>query len=131
LIILHGGLKRFASYYPHLKALLAAITQMQIMLITINAAPLEFVDLISRHDLKSICFDPKIRRGYFLSIPLRLLIANYDMAVCARSIFSNYDHRPSIPDVYTREWILSDVLRFTPEDGMSDVRNYMYTDRAM
>jgi hypothetical protein len=92
---------------------------MQIMLITINAAPFEFVDLISRNDLKSICFDPKIRN------------ANYDMAGCARNIFANYDHCPSVADVYSREWVLADVLRFSPEDGMPDVRNYMYSNRAM
>lgn len=104
---------------------------MQVMLVTINAAPLEFVDLISRNDLKNICFDPKIRKGYFLSIPLRLLNANYDMAVCAKNLFANYDHRPSVADVYSREWVLADVLRFSPEDGMPDVQNYMYSNRAM
>jgi hypothetical protein len=49
---------------------------------------------------------------------------------CAQNIYRAQD-RPSAADVYTREWILSDVLRFQPDEGTEVIRETYYVNKAM
>jgi hypothetical protein len=84
----------------------------------------------SRNGLKTICFDPKVRESFFVPSPLRLMRAAYDTEVCARTIAQAHD-RPSAAEVYTREWILADVLRFQPEEGTEDIRTTYFLGGQM
>jgi hypothetical protein len=130
LIALHGGVDRFVSYYPHLRVVLAGIVQMQVVLTLLSPTSVECLDIVERHEIKTLCFDPKIREAYMAPCPLRLLNAMYDMASCTRNMLRGYG-APSAADAYTREWILSDVLHFQPEEGTEDVKKTMDSDRTM
>jgi hypothetical protein len=130
LIALHGGIDRFASYYPHLKLVLAGITQTQVVLTLLSPTSFECLDLVKRHDLKPLCFEPKIREEYLAPCPLRLLNSIYDMASCTRNMLMGYG-APSAADAYTREWILSDVLHFQPEEGVEDIKRISSSNRTM
>lgn len=125
-----AGMEHFASFYPHLKLQLARTSQFETMHVLLSPMSIEVPRQASRNGLKSICFDPKVRESLFLAIPLPLMRAVYDTAVCARNIFQGNEH-PSAADVYTREWILSDILRFRPEEGVEDIQNTYYTGRVM
>jgi hypothetical protein len=86
--------------------------------------------LVSRNHIRGFCFDPQIRRRYFIPCPLRLFQALHDTTECAQIIYRAQD-RPSAADVYTREWILSDVLRFQPDEGAEVIRETYYVNKAM
>jgi hypothetical protein len=65
-----------------------------------------------------------------MATPLPLIRAVYDMVVCARVIFQG-NGRPSASDVCIREWILSDILRFKPNEGVKDIQKTCYPGRGM
>jgi len=125
-----AGMEHFASFYPHLRLQLAGISQFETMHVVLSPMSIEAPRQASRNGLKAICFDPKIRECFFVASPLPLMRAMYDMAVCARNIFHSRGH-PSAADVYTREWILSDILRFQPHEGTQDVQKTYYPGRTM
>jgi hypothetical protein len=125
-----GGMEKFASYYPHLKLPLSATLHFETMLVVLSPVSIDAPKLASRHGLKSLCFDPKIRENFFVTCPLRLIRAIHDTAVCTQNILKAHD-RPSAADSYTREWILSDVLRFRPEEGTEDIKKTYYSGKDM
>jgi hypothetical protein len=130
ILALSAGMEHFALYYPHLRLQLARISHFETMHVILSPMSIEGPRQASRNDLKSICFDPKIRQSFFTVSPLPLMRAVYDMAVCAHNVFQGHG-RPSAADMYTREWILSDVLRFQPEDGVRDIQETYYPSRVM
>ncbi|KAH7073583.1 hypothetical protein BKA63DRAFT_36278 [Paraphoma chrysanthemicola] len=125
-----GGMEHFASYYPHLRLQLARYSLCETMHFILSPRSIEEPRYASRNGLKTICFDPKVRESFFVASPLRLMRAAYDTEVCARTIAQSQD-RPSAADVYTREWILADVLRFQPEEGTEDVRKTYFLGGEM
>lgn len=125
-----GGMEYFASCYPHLRLQLASISHFETMHVVLSPASIEEPKRTSRNSLKSICFDSKVRESFFSASPLPLMRAVYDMAVCGRNIFQGQE-RPSAADVYTREWILSDILRFRPEESVEDIQRTYYSDKIM
>jgi hypothetical protein len=86
--------------------------------------------LVSRHSLKDLCFAPEVRDNFFATCPLPLLRTVYDMTTCARNI-SRAGDCPSAADLYTREWILADVLYFQPSEGIEDVRKTYCSGETM
>jgi hypothetical protein len=91
---------------------------------------LEDPKLVSRNHIGSFCFDPEVRRRFFVPCPLRLFQTLHDTIDCAQNIYRAQDW-PSAADVYTREWILSDVLRFRADEGTEDVRQTYYVNQVM
>lgn len=125
-----AGMEHFASYYPHLKLQLARTSQFETMNVILSPISVECSRQASRNGLESICFDPRIRQSFFMATPLPLIRAVYDMVVCARVIFQNHG-RPSASDVYTRELILSDIVRFKLNEGVKDIQKTCYPGRSM
>jgi hypothetical protein len=130
LIISAGGIENFASRYPHMKVLLAVFLHFENMHVALSPIPTEGVKLSSRSGAKAICFDPIVKKVFFTICPLSLMNPIYDMAVCAQNIHRAHGML-SEADMYTREWILSDVLRFRPEEGTQHVRNTYFPDRSL
>jgi hypothetical protein len=130
LLNLSGGVERFTFFYPHLKPLLAGTSHFHIMLTIVSPDCFERLDLLSRYEVETVCYDADTRRRCFSPSPRRLLRAVQDTARCARNIIQAHDHL-SVADVYTREWILSDVLRFQPSEGTTDIRETFHSDRTM
>jgi hypothetical protein len=125
-----AGMEHFAFHYPHLKLQLARTAQFETMNMILSPISIECPRQASRNGLESICFDPRIRQSFFMATPLPLIRAVYDMVVCARVIFQGHG-RPLAPDVYTRECILSDILRFKPIEGVKDIQKTCYPGRGM
>ncbi|KAF2826500.1 hypothetical protein CC86DRAFT_406762 [Ophiobolus disseminans] len=125
-----AGLEHFASYYPHLRLQLATTSQFETMHVILSPMSIEGPRQASRNGLKTICFDPGVRKSFFVASPLPLMRAVYDMAVCARNIFQGHGV-PSAADIYTREWILSDILRYRPDEGAQDIQNTYYSETQM
>jgi hypothetical protein len=103
---------------------------MQVVITLLSPTSSECLDIVERHEIKNLCFDPKMLKAYMSPCPLSLLNAMYDMASCTRNILMGFG-APSAADAYTREWILSDVLRFQPEEGTEDIKKSMDPNRIM
>lgn len=125
-----ANMEYFASMYPHLKLQLAKISQFETMHVVLSPMSIEGPRQASRNGLESICFDHKVRQSLFQPTPLPLMRAIYDMAMCARNIFQGPEC-PSPADIYTRERILSDIIRFKPEDGVEDIQKTYYSNTIM
>jgi hypothetical protein len=129
LLRVSGSLERFGSHYPHMVDQLAGVTQVHTMSVMISSMAVDCPKLVSRHDLGA-CFDPRTRKRYFTPCPQRLFYSLYDMAECSRNIVQTHDY-PSDADVYTREWILWDVLRYSPDDDVKEMRDINFGGRVV
>jgi hypothetical protein len=110
--------------------MLSGTSQFHVMLTVVSPDGFERLDLLTRHELEALCFDANTRRQCFTPTPRRLLHAIQDTGRCVRNITEAHD-RLSVADVYTREWILSDVLRFQPSEGTTDIKETFYSDSEM
>lgn len=121
-------MEHFVTYNPHLKLELARTSHFETMHVLLSPISIESPRQASRNGLKTICFDSAVRKYFLVPTPLPLMRAIYDMAICARNIFDGHG-LPSAADLYTREWILSDVLHFQSDEGVQDIqRNYRQFD---
>ncbi|CAO2648291.1 Nn.00g075580.m01.CDS01 [Neocucurbitaria sp. VM-36] len=125
-----GGMENFASHYPHMKSLLAQTLYFETMQALLVPIPTEQSNIASRKGIQTLCYDLKVRKVFFATCPLRLMEAVYDMGSCAQNIFRAHGML-STADVYKREWILSAVLDFSPEEGTRDVQENYYSDREL
>jgi hypothetical protein len=103
---------------------------METMLSILSPVLIEEPKLVSPHNLKNLCFAPEVRESFFATCPLPLLRTVYDTITCARNIIQAGDC-PSAADLYTREWVLADVLHFQPSEGIEDVRKAYYPGKSM
>jgi hypothetical protein len=124
------GMDKFGSYYPHMKHQLSGVSYMETMLAILSPGSVEGPKLVSRHSLKALCYDSRVRERVFVTCPLPLIRAVHDTVVCAKDIFEAGGN-PSVADSYTREWILADILHFQPSEGTEDVRKLYYSGRPM
>lgn len=53
-----------------------------------------------------------------------------EMAVCGQNI-SRAQGQLSAADLYTREWILSDVLQYQPQEGMRYLKERLFSGREL
>ncbi|KAF1829054.1 hypothetical protein BDW02DRAFT_185015 [Decorospora gaudefroyi] len=116
-----GGPESLALHHPHLKPLLAQTLQIQTTSQLLLPLTSEGSWHVSRKGLATLCKDPEVRRAYFMPCPPRLMLAIYDLGVCAKTIF-DAQGIPTMADVYSREWILSDVLHFQAEEGLQMIK---------
>ncbi len=120
----------FASDYPHLKPSLALTFYCRTMSFLFSPIVVADSEQATRKGIDSICFDPEVRQAFFIPCPRRLLLDIYDMKECALNIARAHGSL-SLADVYTREWILADVLHFEPENGTCDIKENYFSDRAL
>lgn len=121
-----GGMENFASHYPHMKLMLAETLHFETMQVLLVPVPINRSKHASRRGVETLCYNPGVRKAFFVTCPLRLMEAVYDLGVCAQSIFRGHGTL-STADAYTREQILSDVLRFQPEEGSQNVQENYYS----
>jgi hypothetical protein len=119
-----GGIERFATHHPHLRLLLAQKSYFETVCLVLSPIPLTKPKQASRQVVETLCYDPDVRRAYFISFPPRLTLTVYDIGVCAQNIFLNGPM--AIAKGYGRDKILSDVLSFRPEDGVRNFRETYY-----
>ncbi|KAF1964852.1 hypothetical protein BU23DRAFT_604551 [Bimuria novae-zelandiae CBS 107.79] len=119
-----GGIERFATHHPHLRLLLAQKSYFETMCLVLSPIPLTKPKQASRRVVETLCYDPDVRRAYFISFPPRLTLIVYDIGVCAQNIFFN--DWTAIAKGYGRDKILADVLSFQPEDGVRSFRETYY-----
>jgi hypothetical protein len=116
-----GGIENFAVCYPHLRLILAQKAHFETMHLVLSRVPITKPKQASRRALEALCYDPYVRRAYFISSPPRLTLAVYDMGVCARSLLGD-DKHISVSDMHAREGTLSAVLYFQLEEGVNDLK---------
>lgn len=120
-----GGIEDFASRYPHLRLILAQKSHFETMYLILSPLPATRPKQASRRAVEELCYDPNVRRSYFVSSPSQLTLALYDMGVCTRNVLGNTS-QISVADMYQRDKILSDVLRFQSQDGVKDLSETYY-----
>lgn len=125
-----GGTENFALHYPHLKLILAETVHFETMLVLLLPVSLEVSRTTTRKGIKTLCYNPEVRKAFSITCPLRLMLAVYDIGECAQNIFRAHGS-PSMADVYQREWILSDVLQFRPEEGVQNTKETYYPHRDL
>lgn len=125
-----GGMENFATHFPHLKLMLAETLHFETMHVLLLPIPPEGSKVASRRAVETLSYDPSVRKAFFILCPLRLMLAVYDMGLCAQNIFRARG-TPSVADIYKREWILSDVLHFRPEEATQNVKETYYSHREL
>ena len=120
-----GGIRSFATCYPHLRLILAQKAHFETMYLVLSHLPITKPKQASRRAVEALCYDPHVRRAYFISSPPRLTLAVYDLGLCARSVLGNGNYI-AVSDMHKRDRILSDVLFFRPEEGVQDLIETYY-----
>lgn len=113
-------MEEFAFHYPHLRLMLAFTLHLETMYVALWPVSPQNLKESSRGGIKTICFDPAVRRAHFTPCPQSLVEALYDIRVCAQNMLGSYGVI-SAADTYTRECILSNVLQWHPEEGVRDL----------
>ena len=113
-----GGIESFATLYPHLRLILAQKSHFETMYPVLSHAAITKAKQASRRTIEALCYDPYVRRAYFIPSPPRLTLAVYDMGVCARHVLADRNHI-SVINMYERDRVLSDVLFYRPEEGVT------------
>jgi hypothetical protein len=103
---------------------------METMFSILSPSLIEEPKRVSRLSLKDLCFASEVQDSFFATCPLPLLRTVYDTTTCARNIIIA-GNCPSAADVYTREWILADVLHFEPSEGTEVVSKTYYSGKTM
>ena len=120
-----GGIRSFATRYPHLRLILAQKAHFETMYLILSHIPITKPKQASRRAVETLCYDSHVRRAYFISSPPRLTLAVYDLGLCARSVLGSGNYI-TVADMHKRDKILSDVLSFQPEEGVKDLIETYY-----
>ncbi|KAJ4369656.1 hypothetical protein N0V83_005418 [Neocucurbitaria cava] len=113
-----------------MKPVLAQTLHFETMQALLMPVPTERSSTTSRKGIKTLCYDSGVRKVFYVTCPLRLMEAIHDITLCAQNIFRAHGML-SAADVYKREWILSDVLGFRPEEATQNVKENYYSTREL
>lgn len=125
-----GGIDNFALHYPRLRVSIADILRFETMHVLLLPVAWQQPKNYSKSWIRTICYDPVVRQRAFFPCPLHLMRAMYDLSECAYNIYQT-QNVPSSAEIYTREWILSDVLLYQPLQSVQDLKDTYYPDQEL